>query len=77
MRPDYIPNHDRLLDDPYQREMDRRAVGEDEEEEEDESADEDGDDERTPIPCSKCGEMTTFDPVYQDLCYRCIRADNE
>lgn len=39
--------------------------------------DSEGDDERTPIPCSKCGEMTTWDPTYQDLCYRCCRADNE
>jgi hypothetical protein len=29
------------------------------------------------IPCSKCGNPTTFDPIYEDLCYRCIRADNE
>jgi hypothetical protein len=29
------------------------------------------------IPCSKCGEPTTFDPTYGDLCYRCCRADNE
>jgi hypothetical protein len=34
-------------------------------------------DEREPIPCSKCGQPTTFDPTYGDLCYRCIRADNE
>lgn len=29
------------------------------------------------IPCSKCGMLTTFDPTYGDLCYRCCRADNE
>lgn len=33
--------------------------------------------DREPIPCSKCGQPTTFDPTYGDLCYRCIRADNE
>jgi len=29
------------------------------------------------IPCSKCGLPTTWDPTYQDLCYRCCRAENE
>lgn len=33
--------------------------------------------ERSAIPCCLCGQPTTFDPVYGDLCYRCIRADNE
>lgn len=38
---------------------------------------EDDDDERCPIPCCMCGKETTWDPTYGDLCYRCIRADNE
>ena len=38
-------------------------------------ADEGGNDMR--IPCSLCGQPTSFDPIYGDLCYRCIRADNE
>jgi NMD protein affecting ribosome stability and mRNA decay len=38
---------------------------------------EDDDDEPMPIPCCMCGLLTTWDPVYNDLCYRCIRADNE
>lgn len=29
------------------------------------------------IPCCMCGQLTTRDPVYQNLCYRCCRADNE
>jgi len=35
------------------------------------------DNEPTTIPCCICGKPTTWDPVYNDLCYRCIRADNE
>lgn len=35
------------------------------------------DEGRSPIPCSKCGELTTWDPIYNDLCCRCCRADNE
>jgi hypothetical protein len=38
---------------------------------------EDEDDESISIPCSRCRKPTTFDPIYGDLCYRCIRADNE
>lgn len=34
-------------------------------------------DDRSPIPCSKCSEPTSYDPTYGDLCYRCCRADNE
>lgn len=34
-------------------------------------------DEPLKIPCSKCSQPTTYDPTYGDLCYRCIRADNE
>ena len=37
----------------------------------------DDEDEPMTTPCSKCGKLTTFDPIYGDLCYRCIRADNE
>lgn len=29
------------------------------------------------IPCSSCGKVTTWDSTYGDLCFRCIRADNE
>jgi len=29
------------------------------------------------IPCCQCGELTKWDVTYQDLCFRCIRADNE
>ena len=29
------------------------------------------------IPCGKCGEPTTWDATYGNLCYRCCRADNE
>lgn len=29
------------------------------------------------IPCCKCGQPTTWDSTYNDLCYRCCRADNE
>lgn len=43
----------------------------------DESDTEPEDDKPHCIPCSFCGSPTTFDPVYGDLCYRCIRADNE
>lgn len=35
------------------------------------------DDDPYHIPCSKCGQPTTFDSTYGDLCYRCCRADNE
>lgn len=35
------------------------------------------DDEVGHILCSKCGKPTTWDATYQDLCYRCIRVDNE
>lgn len=38
--------------------------------------DDDEDDEGGGIPCSHCGKPTTWDPVYNDLCFRCIRADN-
>lgn len=42
------------------------------------SVDDDGEgDEREPIPCCFCGKPTTWDPTYQDLCFRCIRAENE
>ena len=37
----------------------------------------DEEDEHLTIPCCNCGKSTTRDPIYQDLCYRCIRADNE
>lgn len=33
--------------------------------------------EQPKIPCSKCGEPTTWDVTYGDLCFRCLRADNE
>ena len=41
-----------------------------------------GDDEdesggREPIPCSVCGELTSWDATYGDLCYKHIRAKNE
>ena len=29
------------------------------------------------VTCPMCGMPTTFDPVYEDLCYAHIRADNE
>lgn len=29
------------------------------------------------VPCCNCGAPTTIDATYGDLCYRCIRADNE
>lgn len=30
------------------------------------------------IPCGmKCGNTTTYDDTYGDLCFRCCRADNE
>ena len=29
------------------------------------------------IRCPQCGNATTFDPTYGDLCYRCCRAENE
>jgi hypothetical protein len=29
------------------------------------------------IPCSRCGLPTTWDATYGDLCFRCIRANNE
>ena len=40
-----------------------------------------GDDEdesggREPIPCSVCGELTSYDPTYKDLCYKCCRCPN-
>lgn len=35
------------------------------------------DDEVMRVPCCMCGKPTTIDEVYGDLCYRCIRADNE
>lgn len=27
--------------------------------------------------CCLCGNPTTRDPIYGDLCYRCCRAENE
>lgn len=33
--------------------------------------------ERVGIPCCACGKPTTWDPTYQNLCYRCCRASNE
>ena len=35
------------------------------------------DEEERVISCSKCGRHASWDATYQDLCYRCIRADNE
>lgn len=32
---------------------------------------------RGSVPCCFCGKPTTWDPTYQNLCYRCIRAENE
>lgn len=32
---------------------------------------------KSSVPCSRCGRPTTFDPTYGDLCYEHIRADNE
>lgn len=29
------------------------------------------------IPCSRCGQLTSYDLIYGDLCFRCCRADNE
>ena len=29
------------------------------------------------VPCCKCGKNTTWDSTYEDLCFRCCRADNE
>lgn len=29
------------------------------------------------IPCCQCGKLTTYDPIYQNLCYRCIRCESE
>ena len=29
------------------------------------------------ILCCLCGNPTTWDETYEDLCYRCCRADNE
>lgn len=37
----------------------------------------DRDGELYQIPCYLCGKPTTWDATYQDLCYRCVRADNE
>ena len=39
--------------------------------------DDDADDEPTRVPCCFCGQPTVWDTTYGDLCYRCIRADNE
>lgn len=39
--------------------------------------DKEDDDEPMRVPCYMCGKPTTRDEVYGDLCYRCIRADNE
>ena len=33
--------------------------------------------EPTRIPCCFCGKPTTWDPIYNDLCYRCCRAKDE
>lgn len=33
--------------------------------------------EEAGIPCCMCGKLTTRDSTYGDLCYRCIRANNE
>lgn len=41
------------------------------------NAGEDDDNETYTIPCCLCGKPTTWDTTYGDLCYRCIRADNE
>ena len=41
------------------------------------SVNDEADDEPMRIPCGLCGKLTTWDPIYQNLCYRCIRADNE
>jgi endogenous inhibitor of DNA gyrase (YacG/DUF329 family) len=41
--------------------------------------DDDEREERMTVPCCLCGKPTTIEPgtPYGDLCYRCIRADNE
>ena len=39
--------------------------------------DEDEDDEPMRVPCCMCGQLTSVDETYGDLCYRCCRADNE
>lgn len=52
-------------DDPH---FDMSSVGDDNETEED---------DRVSIPCSRCGRLTTRDPIYDDLCYHCCRAWNE
>jgi hypothetical protein len=38
---------------------------------------EDEGEEALAIPCCRCGRRTTWDPIYNDLCYRCCRAENE
>ena len=37
----------------------------------------DAEPESQAIPCGNCGEPTTRDSTYGNLCYRCIRAKNE
>ena len=44
---------------------------------ENERANDDGEPRYRKVKCSRCGEPTTYDPTYGDLCYRHIRADNE
>lgn len=29
------------------------------------------------VACCRCGQLTTFDPVYEDLCGSCCRVENE
>lgn len=38
---------------------------------------ENDDDDVIRVPCCNCGQLTTLDTTYGDLCYRCCRADNE
>lgn len=35
------------------------------------------DEEDNRIPCSRCGKLTYRDPIYDDLCGGCCRAENE
>lgn len=39
--------------------------------------DDEEEDEPHPIPCCFCGKPTYWDPIYNDLCSSCCRADNE
>lgn len=38
---------------------------------------EDGEPRYRKVNCCVCGALTSYDPTYEDLCYRYIKADNE